>query len=196
MTLFESAALGLVVAALVVKPSELPSLGRRAGRIAGRAVRRFQEMKRELGEYVEKNELRSVQEELEETMGQLNKIRQDVRSVSSVRGMMMDFAANRSVEMRGGGRDTENGVDEQGESTAPQGAERQSQTLPYAVLPVSARDVLRARETGQSPSTPSMAVGGSPPQSKEEPLTGSSLLRQTLEEERVAKAAEQFFVNK
>lgn len=203
MTLFESAVFGLVLAALVVKPSELPPLARRLGRTAGRAVNRFQSMKQELSEYVEKNELRSVHDEFEQTMGQLNKIRQDVRSVSSVRGMMMEFASAPGRD----GRDSRNGsggrrVDDQSLSNAPVGRgetgkpkglhepdeERgATMTVPYTVLPVSARDVQRARSANTIKSNDSIAANES------DEATGSGLLRAALEEERVAKTAAQFF---
>lgn len=203
MTLFESAALGLVLAALLVKPSELPPLARRLGRTAGRAVNRFQSMKRELSEYVEKNELRSVHDELEQTIGQLSKIRQDVRSVSSVRGMITEFAS-------GSGRD---GRDEREMAGSRDGDDRGSQRVeaagmtptsaPYSVLPISARDVQRARAsetagTAETAGTPikntnhsrdtSIRIGG-------DGITGSGILRATLEEERVAKAAAQFLTS-
>ncbi len=200
MTLFESAALGLVLAALLVKPSELPPLARRLGRSAGRAVNRFQSMKREMGEYVEKNELRSVHDELEQTLGQLSKIRQDVRSVSSVRGMMTEFASGSGRDRR----DTAGLVDEDGRDAARVGAAGMAPaTTPYTVLPISAGDVRRARaaETAEAAGTPggstkatgytgdtSIRIGG-------DEVTGSGILRATLEEERVAKAAAQFLTS-
>lgn len=207
MTLFESAALGLVLAALLVKPSELPPLARRLGRTAARAVNRFQSMKRELGEYVEKNELRSVHDELEQTIGQLSKIRQDVRSVSSVRGMMMEFAS-------GSGRDGRDARDTRdasftNDTNVPRGGDGRGASFntarveaagvattstPYTVLPISARDVRRAESAENSGiTTPNtnyisdrrVGIG-------DDGVTGSSILRATLEEERVAKAAAQF----
>ena len=191
-TLFESAALGLVLAALVVRPAELPSLGRKAGRLAGRAVNRFQSMKRELGEYVEKNELGSVHDELEQTMGQLNKIRQDVRSVSSVRGMVMGTEVLPHGKRPGGGGKRE--VDEGGRSRRqsdpsastqlqpqPQPRTRERATRETTVLPISARDVQRAHRTD------------APNGRHTDESTGSGILKATLEEERVAKTAAQFF---
>jgi len=199
-TLFESAALGLVLAALVVRPAELPSLGRKAGRLAGRAVNRFQSMKRELGEYVEKNELGSVHDELEQTMGQLNKIRQDVRSVSSVRGMVMGTEVLPHGKRPGGGGKRE--VDEGGRSRRqsdpspstqlqpqpqpkpqpqPQPRTRERATREMTVLPISARDVQRAHRTD------------APNGRHTDESTGSGILKATLEEERVAKTAAQFF---
>ena len=193
-TLFESAALGLVLAALVGRPAELPSLGRKAGRLAGRAVNRFQSMKRELGEYVEKNELGSVHDELEQTMGQLNKIRQDVRSVSSVRGMVMGTEVLPHGNRPGGGGKRE--VDEGGRSRRqsdpspstqlqpqqqPQPRTRERATRETTVFPISARDVQRAHRTD------------APNGRHTDESTGSGILKATLEEERVAKTAAQFF---
>jgi len=210
MTVFESAALGLLLAALLAKPSELPPLGRRLGRVAGRAVNRFQSMKRELGEYVEKNELHSVHDELERTLGQLSKIRQDVRSVSSVRGMMTEFASGSQRD----GRAAAELRDEHGRDAKRVGAAGMAGTAgtagtapgptPYTVLPISAHDVRRARaaetadtagisasstkNTGDT-SDRSIRLGG-------DDITGSGILKATLEEERVAKAAAQFLTTR
>jgi len=207
MTVFESAALGLLLAALLAKPSELPPLGRRLGRVAGRAVNRFQSMKRELGEYVEKNELHSVHDELERTLGQLSKIRQDVRSVSSVRGMMTEFASGSQRD----GRAAAELRDEHGRDAKRVGAAGTAGTAgtapgptPYTVLPISAHDVRRARaaetadtagisasstkNTGDTSDT-SIRLGG-------DDITGSGILKATLEEERVAKAAAQFLTTR
>jgi Sec-independent protein translocase protein TatA len=211
MTLFESAALGLVLAALVVKPSELPPLARRLGRTAGRAVNRLEGMKRELGEYVEKNELRSVQDELEQTMGQLNRIRHEVRSVSSVRGMMMDFASGSgrnegAVRDEHRQRDAENRMDDLG---SPGGRPAKglpgagmhvnhrgsaTPTVPYAVLPVSARDVQLARHANGKNNTNECADKKTTKNACDE-TTGSGILKASLEEERVAKTAAQFFAS-
>ena len=216
MTVFESAALGLLLAALLAKPSELPPLGRRLGRVAGRAVNRFQSMKRELGEYVEKNELHSVHDELERTLGQLSKIRQDVRSVSSVRGMMTEFASGSQRD----GRAAAELRDEHGRDAKRVGAAGMAGTAgtagtapgptPYTVLPISAHDVRRARaaetadtagisasltkntgDTGDTGDTSdrSIRLGG-------DDITGSRILKATLEEERVAKAAAQFLTTR
>lgn len=213
MTVFESAALGLLLAALLAKPSELPPLGRRLGRVAGRAVNRFQSMKRELGEYVEKNELHSVHDELERTLGQLSKIRQDVRSVSSVRGMMTEFASGSQRD----GRAAAELRDEHGRDAKRVGAAGMAGTAgtagtapgptPYTVLPISAHDVRRARaaetadtagisasltkNTGDTGDTSdrSIRLGG-------DDITGSGILKATLEEERVAKAAAQFLTTR
>lgn len=216
MTVFESAALGLLLAALLAKPSELPPLGRRLGRVAGRAVNRFQSMKRELGEYVEKNELHSVHDELERTLGQLSKIRQDVRSVSSVRGMMTEFASGSQRD----GRAAAELRDEHGRDAKRVGAAGMAGTAgtagtapgptPYTVLPISAHDVRRARaaetadtagisasltkntgDTGDTGDTSdrSIRLGG-------DDITGSGILKATLEEERVAKAAAQFLTTR
>lgn len=216
MTVFESAALGLLLAALLAKPSELPPLGRRLGRVAGRAVNRFQSMKRELGEYVEKNELHSVHDELERTLGQLSKIRQDVRSVSSVRGMMTEFASGSQRD----GRAAAELRDEHGRDAKRVGAAGMAGMAgmagtagtagtapgptPYTVLPISAHDVRRARaaetadtagisasstkNTGDTSDT-SIRLGG-------DDITGSGILKATLEEERVAKAAAQFLTTR
>ena len=197
MTLFESAALGLVLAALVVRPSELPAMGRKAGRLAGRAMNRFQSMRRELGEYVEKNELGSVQEELEQTMGQLNKIRQDFRSVSSVRGIVMGELGGRRREGGGQGRDVWEGATVAASNPAGQEPRKSRQSTnpreykrmmgqedeeirrtSTTVLPISARDVRHARDVRGDDVDES---------------TGSGILKATLEEERVAKAAAEFF---
>ena len=210
MTVFESAALGLLLAALLAKPSELPPLGRRLGRVAGRAVNRFQSMKRELGEYVEKNELHSVHDELERTLGQLSKIRHDVRSVSSVRGMMSEFASGSQRD----GRAAAELRDEHGRDAKRVGAAGTAGTAPgptpYTVLPISAHDVRRARaaetadtagisasltkntgDTGNTGDTSdrSIRLGG-------DDITGSGILKATLEEERVAKAAAQFLTTR
>eukprot|EP00889_Picochlorum_renovo_P003362 jgi/Picre1/30392/NNA_005756.t1 len=78
----------LFVGALFVKPHELPRLARQAGRIAGRAATKLQRIRREISEYVDKNEMNSVHEELQDTVAQLDKIRRDVRSMSSLKGMI------------------------------------------------------------------------------------------------------------
>jgi len=213
MTVFESAALGLLLAALLAKPSELPPLGRRLGRVAGRAVNRFQSMKRELGEYVEKNELHSVHDELERTLGQLSKIRQDVRSVSSVRGIMTEFASGSQRDGRAAaelrneyGRDAKRvgAAGTAGTAGTADTAGTAPSPTPYTVLPISAHDVRRARaaetadtagisasstkNTGDTSDT-SIRLGG-------DDITGSGILKATLEEERVAKAAAQFLTTR
>ena len=198
MTLFESALLGLVLGAVVVKPQELPGLGRRAGRLAGRAVRRLQDMKKELGEYVEKNDMRSVQDELQQTMAQLNRIRHDVKSVSSVRGMMMDFTTHPtprdeacdaspvvdSTRMKDpdDGRIANTRVEDVGEDGQQ-----------HVVIPISARDL----EDLEKESSPAKYSGK---QSRltyqEDENSASRVLLDALKEERVAQHALQFFDSK
>jgi Sec-independent protein translocase protein TatA len=197
MTLFESGMLALFLGALVVKPSELPTLGRRAGRLAGRAVRRFQDMKRELGDYVDKNELRLVQEELEHTMSQLNKIRQDVRSVSSVQGIVMDFSKHNTAGSTAGEVKTAMIEDTEMKERKADGGVKvdgvragAGSQLPYDVLPVSARDVrLAQEEVGTSTNSSSSSRK---PKSEDLECSGSALLRETIEDERIARAASQF----
>lgn len=192
MTLFESGLLALLLGAVVVKPQELPGLGRRAGRLAGRAVRRLKDMKRELGEYVEQNDMQSVQEELQQTMTQLNRIRHDVRSVSSVRGIMMDFpvpsVGTRQVDREEittrqetssvGSLHSHNNEERDEQETGT----RDSQSI---VIPISARDLDALRH-------PSTDKEGSKV-SYEGEYSGSRMLMDALKEERVARQALEFF---
>lgn len=198
MTLFESALLGLVLGAVVVKPQELPGLGRRAGRLAGRAVRRLQDMKKELGEYVEKNDMRSVQDELQQTMAQLNRIRHDVKSVSSVRGMMMDFTTHptprdEACDASPVVDSTRMKVPDDGRivHTRVEGVGEDGQQ--HVVIPISARDL----EDLEKESSPAKYSGK---QSRlayqEDENSASRVLLDALKEERVAQHALQFFDSK
>lgn len=197
MTLFESALLGLVLGAVVVKPQELPGLGRRAGRLAGRAVRRLQDMKKEIGEYVEKNDMRSVQDELQQTMAQLNRIRHDVKSVSSVRGMM-DFTApptpreqpydaspvvdSKRMEVPDDGRIANTRVEDVVED-----GQR------HLVIPISAQD-LQDLEKESSPAKYSGKQSRLAYEGDEN--SASRVLLDAMKEERVAQHALQFFDSK
>ncbi len=190
MTLFETGLLALFLSAVVVKPQELPGLGRRAGRLAGRAVRRLQDMKKELGEYVDKNDMRSVQEELQQTMTQLNKIRQDVRSVSSVKGMVMDFTASptgREKPSYDTSRidETTSPVDNRNEGQHWDGGHKEQQNI---VIPISARDLESFQDTTQtSADKPSKLAY------EDDKGSASRILLDALKEERVARQALQFF---
>ena len=196
MTLFETGLLALFLGAVVVKPQELPGLGRRAGRLAGRAVRRLQDMKKELGEYVEKNEMRSVQEELQETMTQLNRIRQDVRSVSSVKGMMMDITAPPLISKKTWPHNDVPLVDDvkkkrnetlQGKDAGYKEEAEEEHNMPN-VIPISARDLESLQNTTrESPKKQSKLVY------QEEKDSASRVLLDALKEERVAKHALKFF---
>lgn len=191
MTLVENGLLALLLGAIVVKPSELPSLGRKAGRIAGKAVRKLQLMRREIGEYVEKNEMTSVQQELQQTVAQLERIRQEVRSLSSVRSMVFDPSsplrhadkqpAEESENIDIGGKLDRVAVEPPKAKPVKSEGKSGGSDLPgFTVIPVSAKDVGLVSEV-------SLDDGDG----KE--VTGSQVLVDALQEERVASHAMQFF---
>lgn len=171
MTLIEQGIFALFVGALFVKPHELPRLARQAGRIAGRAATKLQRIRRDISDYVDKNEMSSVHEELQDTVAQLDKIRRDVKSVSSLKGMILpdnvvgSSSRARSIE------------------PPPRPAQEEiKETRPsYTMIPVSAEDVRAASQRDGSASR----AGA--------PLTGSETLMDALQEERVAHQAKKFF---
>ena len=185
MTLVENGLLALLLGAIVVKPSELPSLGRKAGRIAGKAVRKLQLMRREIGEYVEKNEMASVQQELQQTVAQLEKIRQEVRSISSVRSMVFDPSSPLRHADRKHIEENENVMMEVEDRMTVEPPKAKcvkaegSENPGFTVIPVSAKDVGLVSDVSLD--------------SDGEEVTGSQVLVDALQEERVAAHARQFF---
>lgn len=198
MTVFETGLFALVLGAMIIKPGELPGLGRRAGRLAGRAVKRLHEMKKEIHEYVEKNDMHSVQQELQETMAQLNRIRQDVRNVSSVQGMMMDFSAS-SVPENASIKNKTIDHEEQRRTGALQQTLQKKQDVTEdlmegstVVIPISAQDLDVAFSNSQtviehkSKTTNKVHY-------QDDATSASRLLMDALKEERVAEHALEFF---
>lgn len=172
MTLIEQGIFALFVGALFVKPHELPRLARQAGRIAGRATSKLQRIRREISEYVDKNEMNSVHEELQDTVAQLDKIRRDVRSMSSLKGMMLPENVGSSSRARVPPsspvqKDTKSRIEED--------------TPSYTVIPVSAEDVRAASRDDAGTTQPRL------------PATASETLMDALQEERVAHEAQKFF---
>ncbi|WPT11871.1 hypothetical protein PSENEW3n2_00005371 [Picochlorum sp. SENEW3] len=169
MTLIEQGIFALFVGALFVKPHELPRLARQAGRIAGRAATKLQRIRREISEYVDKNEMNSVHEELQDTVAQLDKIRRDVRSMSSLKGMILPENVGSSSRAR---------VPPPPSVQKDVEGSKQEDTPSYTMIPVSAEDVRAAsRDHGHH----------------RLPETASETLMDALQEERVAHEAKKFF---
>eukprot|EP00890_Picochlorum_soloecismus_P000701 jgi/Picsp_1/1631/NSC_05106-R1_sec-independent protein translocase protein tatb-like protein len=100
---------------LAFSPKELPKIGRMMGFQAGRAVGYLQKMRSEVFQLAEKTDMVKVHEEIQETMHQLNAIRAELKDsvnvfgVSAVRGNPPGQSASR----RGAGGNASNEAREQ-----------------------------------------------------------------------------------
>ena len=185
------------VCLVVEGPKEVPKMGRMLGKYVGMGVGKMQKMRRYVEDYAEKHDVQGVQEELEMTVKQLERIRAEVRSSVDVLGTFAAAGGGKGRKGREGREDggggavgvgsntsssntgsSNTGV---GSNTSGENVKRREENMMVVVreeegIPVSAKSagLLPDREK----------EGGAP--------TGSELLFDCLKEEEVAKHASMF----
>jgi Sec-independent protein translocase protein TatA len=182
---------------LAFSPKELPKIGRMLGFQAGRAVGYLQKVRSEVFQLAEKTDMVKVHEEIQETMHQLNAIRAELKESVNVFGVTA-VRGNRSGQSMVAGRRTR-GLDDTNNETEKQhdnvnsinyGSDtgyKEENNVP------GLRNITGESRTGdQSFMLPvsASAVGLVPKRGKVP--TGSEVLFDALQEERVARNAAEF----
>ncbi|CAI9116505.1 OLC1v1017670C1 [Oldenlandia corymbosa var. corymbosa] len=70
--------------AVLIGPKDLPIIARTAGRLAGRAIGYVQVARGQFDNFMQQTQARQVHKELQDTIAQLEAIRHEIRTISSI----------------------------------------------------------------------------------------------------------------